>query len=96
MPQPPFRCHGTAQRVLKKPSTYVFRFMERWSWVLFCVQENRAWTEELLAMARELFEAQAKADKPSLRYHRPSFAHESAQDTARRNTTPSARPPRRR
>lgn len=71
-------------------------FMERWSWVLFCVQENRAWTEELLAMARELFEAQAKADKPSLRYHRPSFAHESAQAAARSEATPPVRPTRRR
>ena len=52
------------------------KFMERWAWVLFCVQENRSWTSELLKMAEERFEQEARSDKPFLKHHRPSFRYE--------------------
>ena len=55
-------------------------FMNRWAWVLLCVQENRSWTTEILRMAEERFrEETAPSDpdgKPFLTHHRPSFRYE--------------------
>jgi poly-gamma-glutamate synthesis protein (capsule biosynthesis protein) len=51
-------------------------FMERWSWVLMWVQENRSWTTEILQMARERFEQAAREHKPYLQFRRPSAKYE--------------------
>ena len=51
-------------------------FMERWAWVLSCVQENRSWTAEILKMAEERFREEAASQKPFLTHHRPSFRYD--------------------
>jgi poly-gamma-glutamate synthesis protein (capsule biosynthesis protein) len=72
------RCMGMLGTYLKRAADMSPEaFMERWAWVLTCVQENRSWTSEILRMAEERFRSEAAAEKPFLRRHRPSFRFES-------------------
>ena len=53
------------------------QFMAHTVWQLTCVQENRAWTSEILRMAEERFAAQAREEYEDLQYQRPSRRFEA-------------------
>ena len=72
------RCMSMLEIYLKRVAGMkAEQFMERWAWVLAFVQENTSWTSEIVRMAKERFEQEARAEKEYLKYHRPSYKYET-------------------